>query len=436
MYFSWGSINSSQKQIGALKRITEIYSSYGIQSEEVQTAFVNQFPEYERIARYLSLNGFPLYKAGRYEYYPVGENYFDGLLEELEKAERFIFFEYFIISDGEIWEKAHKILKEKAAAGVDVRILYDDGGSLFTIHSGFKKELKKEGIQVRVFNPVHKALKHFHLNYRNHRKITVIDGKVGYTGGINIGDEYANLYVKHGHWKDTAIALYGPVVRTMTLMFLQMWDFCSGVVSDNIEQFLRAKDTELNGKYVPGGSGYVQFLTDSPVNNPKNPAETTYLQIVNYAKSYVYITTPYLIIDNLMINALCSAAQSGADVRIITPGIPDKWFVHATTRSFYGRLLRQGVRIFEYTPGFMHAKMIVSDDTNALIGSINMDFRSFFLHDECALLVCGSPVVGEILADIRRTMDQCEEISPERMNNRSVLLKIVQSLLKLFSPMM
>jgi cardiolipin synthase len=271
MYFSWGSINSSQKQIGALKRITEIYSSYGIQSEEVQSAFVNQFPEYERIARYLSLNGFPLYKAGRYEYYPVGENYFDGLLEELEKAERFIFFEYFIIADGEIWEKAHKILKEKAAAGVDVRILYDDGGSLFTIHSGFKKELEKEGIQVQVFNPVHKALKHFHLNYRNHRKITVIDGKVGYTGGINIGDEYANLYVKHGHWKDTAIALYSPVVRTMTLMFLQMWDFCSGVVSDNIEQFLGSNDTGKNENYVSGGSGYVQFLTDSPVNNPKNP---------------------------------------------------------------------------------------------------------------------------------------------------------------------
>lgn len=430
MYFSWGRINTNRKQAAANRQAADRYASYFTQSEDRLLAFSQTYPEYTRIARYLALCGFPLTYAGDCEYYPLGEDYFRALQAELEKAERFIFMEYFIIAEGKIWQQIRRTLKEKAAAGVEVRILYDDGGSLFTIHTGFRKELERDGIQVQVFNPVHRAVRHFHLNYRNHRKITVIDGRIGYTGGINIGDEYANLYVKHGHWKDTAIGVTGSAVRTMTLLFLQMWDCCAGTVTDHADRYLCDEYPSHNK------NGYVQFFSDHPANNPKNTGETTYMQLLYSAKQYVYITTPYLIIDNPMIYALCSAAQSGADVRILTPHIPDKWFVHATTRSFYGRLIRQGVRIFEYTPGFIHSKMIVSDDRIAIVGSINMDFRSFFLHDECALMVCGSPAVREILADICRTMELCKEITPEQMKNRSVFIKIIQSLLKLFSPMM
>lgn len=432
LYFSWGRVNTRRSQTIVLKRISDAYSSYSSQSEEVLAAFEKQFPEYTRISRYLLMNGFPLVKAGTYEYYPLGEIYFSRFVEELENAEHFIFLEYFIIADGRIWRKVHEILKRKAADGVDVRVLYDDGGSLFTVHSGFRKELEKEGIQVRIFNPLHRALKYFHLNYRNHRKIAIIDGRIGYTGGINIGDEYANIIEKHGHWKDTAIGVRGPVVRSMTLMFLQMWDYCSDTMTTDPEQYLETGKRDD----CSGCTGYIQFLTDSPVNNPKNPAETTYLQIVSLARKYVYITTPYLIIDNLMANALCSAAQSGVDVRIVTPGIPDKWFVHATTRSFYGKLLRQGVRIFEYTPGFIHSKMIVSDDTNAVIGSINMDFRSFYLHDECALWLCGSSAVDSIKRDILSSISVSEEIKLETWSKRPVIYKVVQSLLRLFAPLM
>jgi len=432
IYFSWGRVNTGRSQLAVLRRIAEAYSSYSVQSEETMKDFEERYPEYSRISRYLSLNGFPLVRAGEYEYYPLGENYFASLIEELEKAERFIFLEYFIIADGKIWRKVHEILKRKASDGVDVRVLYDDGGSLFTVNSGFRKELEKEGIQVRIFNPMHRSIKHFRLNYRDHRKIAIIDGRIGYTGGINIGDEYANIVEKHGHWKDTAIGIRGPAVGCMTLMFLQMWDYCSGTTTLNPGQYLDAGKTSD----CSGCTGFVQFLTDCPSNNPKNPAEVTYLQIIGLARKYVYITTPYLIIDDLMSTALCSAAQSGVDVRIITPGIPDKWYVHATTRAFYGRLLRQGVRIFEYTPGFIHSKMIVSDDTNALIGSVNMDFRSFYLHEECAIWLCGFSAVDAIKNDIMRSISVSKEIRWESWSKRPVIYKIVQSLLRLFAPLM
>lgn len=383
-------------------------------------------PFRKRISEYLEREGFPLYKNTKCNYYPLGELQFEDMIKDLEKAEKFIFLEYFIVSEGQLWDRIHEVLRRKAGQGVEVRLMYDDFGSIITAPVNLIKELERENIKVVAFNPVHRYVSRLYINYRNHQKIAVVDGSIGYTGGTNLADEYANIYAKLGHWKDTAIRLEGDAVWSLTVTFLQMWEAEMGIQEDYLNYRPELKIT---------GDGFYQPFSDGPVNEPHNPAEAVYRQIIASATEYVYITTPYLIIDSSMTNALSLAAMGGVDVRIITPGIGDHWYVHMVTRSNYGKLMEAGVRIYEYSPGYIHAKTIISDDEHGVTGSINMDYRSFYLHFENGVWICGGPVLEDIKKDITETFRVCREISLEEWKRRPWYIKFMQTILRLFAPL-
>lgn len=357
-------------------------------------------------SRYISrASSCPPYENTDVRYFPLGEDMFAAMVEELERAEKYIFLEYFIISEGRMWNTILEILTRKASAGVDVRLIYDDMGCITYLPGNFPKEMEKRGIRCHAFNrfvPVLSA----RLNNRNHRKISVIDGKVAFTGGINLADEYINEHERFGHWKDNAVILRGEAAWSMTVMFLTMWEYLdhSGTVAESYEHY---RPTE---PYIPAVSrGFVQPYTDNPVDN-EPVGKTIYLNMINRAEKYVYITTPYLIIDEVLETALCNAAKSGVDVRIIVPGIGDKFFVHETTKSYYHNLIKNGVRLYEYTPGFIHAKTFVCDDKYATVGTVNLDFRSLYLHFECGVWMYGVPEIDRIKEDYLITMGKCRVI--------------------------
>lgn len=392
----------------------------------VQPELAERSPEYARQSDYIrNLTGAPVWNGTAVEYFPLGEDAFKRILEEVEQAKRFILLEYFIIEEGEMWNTMLSVLRRKVAEGVHVRLMYDDMGSIKTLPSRYERTLRDMGMQVGVFNRVKPHL-NSRLNYRDHRKILVIDGDVGFTGGINFADEYINRKIKYGHWKDTTVMLKGDAVWSLTLMFFQQWIF---ITSEEIDL------TEFTPRRSFPTDGYVQPFGDGPLDG-ENIAENAYIQIINNARKYVWITTPYLITDTQMTSALCVAAQSGVDVRIITPYFPDKWYVHPVTRSNYLPLLRSGVRIFEYTPGFIHAKMFVSDDEVSIVGTTNMDFRSFYLHFECGVVFFHSSVAAHVRNDITRTLDVCTEVTFAQEESVSWVRRLGRNLLKLFSPLM
>ena len=372
-----------------------------------------------------NVSGFPVWDGTQGEYFPIGEAFFESLKEELQKAQKFIFMEYFIIQEGQMWDPILEILKKKAASGVEVRLLYDDVGTLQTLPTNYRSTLEKAGIRTAIFNPFRPHL-NMAMNYRDHRKITVIDGNIGYCGGLNLADEYINAYEKHGHWKDTAVMLRGQAVWNLTLMFLMMWQFTTTVEAD----FDRYRPT-MNLL----SDGFVQPFGDSPLDN-LNVSETAYMQIINRAHDYVYITTPYLILDNEMVTSLINAAQSGIDVRIITPHVADKWYVHMVTRSYYAQLIRGGVKIYEYTPGFIHSKMFVSDDQVAIVGTANMDYRSFYLHFECGVLFYQSTMATKVRDDILRTLKVCQPVELDELNRAPLHHRAFTKLLRLIAPLM
>lgn len=371
-----------------------------------------------------NVSGFPVFKNTSGEYCPLGEVKFQRLLEELEKAKRFIFLEYFILEEGEMWNPVFELLQRKVREGVEVRVMYDDLGSIQTLPNHYDRVIEAAGIKVCVFNPFRPHVNSM-LNYRDHRKICVIDGNAGITGGINLADEYINAYPKHGHWKDTAVIIKGDAVWNLTLMFLQLWCFSTGE-DMAFDQYRPTQPQESDG--------FVQPFGDSPLDN-MNVAEYAYMQIINGATDYVYITTPYLILDNEMVTALSIAAQSGVDVCIITPHVPDKWFVHPVTRSFYPQLIRAGVKIYEYTPGFVHAKMFVADDKVAIVGTTNMDYRSFYLHFECGAAFYYSSVVDAVKQDILATLEKCQLISLDEASG-NLFVRMGRGILRIFAPLM
>ena len=349
------------------------------------------------------------------------------LLEELEKAERYIFLEYFILQEGECWNAILDILERKAAAGVEVRVFYDDMGSIGFVDTAFAKKLQQRGIQCRVFNPIVPVLNVF-MNNRDHRKITVIDGQVGYTGGYNLADEYFNLTHPYGRWKDSGVRLEGDAVRNLTLIFLEMWGTTQKEMPA-IEPYLPAI------RYTAREAATVLPYADNPLDD-KRVGEDVYLNFINSAQRYVYITTPYLILSDEMQRALVLAAQRGVDVRIITPGIPDKKLIFSVTRSYYARLAAGGVQIYEYTPGFIHAKQFVADDKAAAVGTINLDYRSLYLHFENGCWFCGCQAVQDVRADFEALFPQCENVTPQYSGQRSLALRGVQCVFRLFSPLM
>lgn len=379
---------------------------------------------------YLLKNGYlPGHTDNRVKYFKSGEDFWQDLLAELEKAEKFIFMEYFIIDEGVMWNSVHEILARKAAAGVEVRIMYDDIGSVGKVRVGFCKKLKKEGINCRKFNPFRPVLSGIHNN-RDHRKITVIDGKVGYTGGINIGDEYINRDRRLGHWKDTAVKIEGSAVDNLLALFLQLFDTSA------------KKDSEDFGKYFPEehekfpGGGYIHPFGAGPKPfYPEQVGEDNFINLINASKRYCYITTPYLIPDYNLTSALRNAAFRGVDVRIITPHIPDKKIIFNMTRSNFPYLLKAGVRIYEYTPGFIHAKMLVADDYLAFVGTINLDYRSLVHHYECGALMCKTPCIADIKRDVDDVIDSSHEVTSANFR-MSRTASFFNALLNMFSPML
>jgi len=412
------------------KDITRIENESRPLFERHQDAFEqakNTFPEFRNQFHYLQKHmGYPIYNQTEVSYYSPGEEFMPAFLAALESAEHYIFLEYFIISKGEMWGQILDVLKKKAAQGVEVRVMYDDIGCFVTLPKGYAKTLEGYGIKCSVFNPFRPILSTIQNN-RDHRKIASIDGKVAFTGGLNLADEYINLYEKYGHWKDCAIRVEGMAAWSLTLMFLQMWSI-SRKEDEEFERFF----PEL--AVLPKTDGFVQPYADSPMDN-ETVGEQVYLQVINSANDYLYITTPYLIIDEKMVNALTAAAKSGVDVRIITPHIWDKALVHATTRSFYRSLIKEGVRIYEYTPGYIHSKNFVADDRIATVGTINLDYRSLFLHFECGVLMCGNKAIGEVKKDFLDTLEKCHEMTAEECRS-NLFVRLFQELLRLFAPLL
>ena len=382
-------------------------------------------PVFRRQSEYVkNITGFSAYRNTSVTYFPSGEDFFKDVLKEVEKAGKFIFIEYFIIDQGKWWTRILEVLKRKAAEGVDVRVVFDDVGSINVLPRGYDFTLRRMGIKAMAFNRIKL---HFNprLNFRDHRKIFNIDGNVCYTGGVNLADEYSNDLIKFGYWKDDAIRLDGDGVWNATLMFLRNWDCLTGEV-DTLESFVPT----VKGK----DDGYVQMFDDSPLDS-ETIAEDTYLQIINNAKNYVWITTPYLILDESMESALIIAARSGVDVRIITPHYPDKKSVFEVTRSNYETLLENGVKIYEFTPGFIHSKNFIADDEIAVVGTTNLDYRSFYLHFELSVLFFRSSIVESLKDNFSRTLLLSEEIHIGDEGKLPFYRRVFRKFVRIFSPL-
>lgn len=428
MYFLWGHTSSKQKIEKQVKsKLKHGETFYEFQKETVEL-FSKRYPTKSRMVRYLESQGFPLYKNNEVTYYPMGEDTFRAIFEDIESAKQFILINFFIVGEGTLWDQMHKLLLKKLAQGVEVKFMYDDFGAMFRTQKNFKKKLEGEGFEIRVFNPIHKYTDKLYMNYRSHQKIIVIDGIIGYTGGMNLADEYVNLVHRFGVWKDNAVRIKGEAVWGLTVTFLQMWEVCKdGPMLDYTPYHTM--------KSFPKNEMFCQVISDGPANNPQNPIEEIYKQIIYYAKQYLYVTTPYLVIEESMREALIAAVSSGIDVRLITPAIPDKKSVKLLTNYNYGKLLKAGIRIFEYTPGFIHAKTIINEDCG-IIGTINMDYRSFYLHYECGVFLCYRKKIDEIKKDLDQTMSISHEVTYEEWKARPWHTKLAQQVLNVFATLM
>lgn len=371
---------------------------------------------------------YPAWKDTAVEYFSLGEEMFDEMLQDLQAANQFVFIEFFIISDGAMWQKIFEILKQKALQGVDVRVIYDDFGSASSLPKKFVVQLETNGIRCLPFNPLVPILS-LVMNHRDHRKILVIDGNVAYNGGINIADEYINQKTRFGHWKDTGLRIQGAAVWNFTVMFLNLWNA------------FRKTDVDYD-KYRPQPAqfaqimddGVVQPYSDSPLDD-ESVAEIVYLDLVAQATKSVYIFTPYLIIDYEMMQALRNAAKRGVDVRIVTPGIPDKKLVYKLTRSYYPPLIAAGVQIYEYTPGFIHAKSVLCDGEIAVVGTINMDYRSLYLNFECGTLLIGNSQIELIAQDYANVFEKSHLITHADCSD-GVIGRFIEDILRLLSPLL
>ena len=379
------------------------------------------------LASYVARSGcHPVYSRTETVYLPSGEEKLTHLLEELDRAERFIFLEYFIIDEGEMWDAVLDVLTRKVREGVEVRVIYDGTCEYTTLPSGYPKTLKRLGIRCKVFAPATPFIS-THYNYRDHRKIVVIDGRVAFSGGVNIADEYINKKEKYGHWKDSAIMLKGDAVSSFTLMFLQMW----GLEDKNqdYDGYLRITET------FSRADGFVMPFGDCPVDSDKT-GERVYMDILNRATDYVHIMTPYLILDSDMETALRFAAERGVEVSIILPGIPDKKGAWALAKTHYKALLDSGVKIYEYTPGFIHSKVFVSDSREAVVGTVNLDYRSLYHHFECAVYMAYTPSVEDAEKDFSNTLPLCRRVTYDSIKRENITIKIRGMLLKLIAPLM
>ena len=415
-----------------LEHMHETTKKHWTQDEAVQEQLKEEDSEVASLAHYVcEYGGFPAYENTGVKYFSCGEDKIEELIRQLEKAEKFIFMEYFIVAKGYVWDRVLEVLKRKAAEGVEVRFMYDGTCTVSLLPPNYPKKLEQEGIACRVFSPIRPALS-THQNNRDHRQIVVIDGKVAFTGGINLADEYVNRKIRFGHWKDTAIMLKGDAVTGFLMMFLQMWNITEHQ-ADDYARYLCKPDYQY-----PAGldrSGFAMPYGDSPLDN-ELVGQHVYMDILNESRYYVHMMTPYLILDSDMITSLTFAAKRGIETIIIMPHIPDKIYAYLLARSYYAELLQAGVKIYEYMPGFVHAKVFTSDNTKAVVGSINMDYRSLHLHFECAVYLFRNPAVQQAEADFQETLKHCQEITLEDCRTYPMPKKIAGKVLRLFAPLM
>jgi len=440
-----------------LTKIEDEIRPYLAQNEETVQELQEQSAGEKGIADYLyHADNYPVYAGCKMKYYPIGEAKFADMIEQLKRAEHFIFMEYFIVAKSYMWNTILEILKEKAAQGVEVRMMYDGMCSLALLPYGYYKDLEKMGIQSIPFSQIRPVLSTYQNN-RDHRKILIIDGKTVFTGGINLADEYINRIDRFGHWKDTAVMIQGEAVKSFTLLFLKMWhvakgkdsipeeeirkytvsvwenaqtgDMCTDMESMRNTAMQNTQDKKLHA------GGYVIPYGDDPYGDERI-GKQVYIDILNRARKYVHIMTPYLILDDEMITALRYCAKRGVETVIIMPHIPDKIYAYLLARTYYKQLLKYGVKIYEYTPGFVHAKVFVSDDIRGCVGTINLDFRSLYLHFECGAYMYSNDVLHDVEQDFKETLKQCQEITKESCDKYPKGKMLVGKMLRLIAPLM
>lgn len=429
IYYLFGRSKLTKRTRERMERIHQEVAQHLPQNKELEQELYLEAKSIANQSRYITdWSDYPVYRNTGTKYYKCGEEMFPDMLEDLKKAEHFIFLEYFIIDEGVMFEQILDILKEKAETGVDVRLIYDDMGCITTLPHKYYERLRSYGIKCVTFNPMRPVVSII-MNNRDHRKIFVVDGNVGYTGGLNLADEYINEMERFGYWKDTGLRLEGEAVWSFTTMFLEMWNYINRS-SEDYDKFR----PELYQKKPFVNDGYVQPYGDSPLDKEK-VGENVYMNIIGHARDYIYIFTPYLILDDEMLTYLRNAAKSGVDVRIVTPEIPDKKVVFWMSQSYYQRLLECGIRIYQYTPGFIHAKSFVCDDRIATVGSINMDYRSLYLHFECGVWMYDSSAVMKVKEDALATFAESREITIDFCKKQSWIKRVIMSVLRLIAPL-
>lgn len=419
-YLLWGNNKTPKaikKKLLSEKRVfscDNVYSSIGNSDRLKEAKFL------------VNSTNYPIYHNDNVDYFENGECCYEKFKKDLRSAKKYILIEFFIISKGKMWDEIYEILKEKSEQNVEIYLIYDSLGSLLKKPHNLKKQLDDINVKYLSFNPLTPLIRSY-INYRDHRKIVVIDGLIAYTGGINIGDEYINLNSRLGHWKDCFVRVTGECVKSFIMIFFENWNISKSKV--NYKKMIDDIDS------CSSTNGFVIPFSDSPLNK-KNPSENIYINVINNAKKYVYIMTPYLILDSEMQQALINSSIAGVDIRIITPYIPDKKLVNACTKSFYGRLLDVGIKIYEYKPGFIHSKVVLSDDNVAVIGTTNFDFRSFYLNYECGVWLHNTGKEFTIKKDFIDTIDKSLEIDIKAWKQRKLLTRIVEALLRLISPLL
>lgn len=399
-----------------------------VQDEDVAAELEELCPDSANLARYVANYGlYPVYRNCEAEYFKLGEDQFSALIEELEKAEKYIFMEYFIISKGYMFDTISEIMMRKAKQGVDVRLIYDGIGTGMLNSKKIFDKLIENGVQCREFNSFRPMMSSVQNN-RDHRKIVVIDGNTAFNGGANLADEYINRKERFGHWKDVAVMVRGEAVRNYLVMFLELWSIVG------LEEYNEISERTLYLPNIPTG-GFVQPFSDSPLDD-EPVGKHVYMEMICNAREYVCITTPYLILDDEMINVLTFAAKKGVDVRVIVPHIPDKWYVYMIAWNNYPKLISEGVKVYEYTPGFIHAKTCIADGKTAVVGTINLDYRSFYLHYESASIFYDCEIAGVIKQDFDDTMSKSHLVTMEDVRKRPIHKKIIGLILNIFAPLL
>lgn len=457
-YFIFGRSGLTKKTRRKMEAVADKVVEYRVEDyKTIQALQQENFYAFQQSYYISARAGYPIYKEEDSNYYSCGEKLYPQLLADLESAKHFIFLEYFIIEQGKMFDPIVNILERKVKEGVEIRLIYDDVGCIQTLPPKFYQVLQAKGIRCAAFNPFRPVLSII-MNNRDHRKITVIDGKIAYTGGFNLADEYINEKEKFGYWKDAGIRLTGACVWNFTSMFLEIWDYITKTEDDyafyrkaSIPQLgeitrkhllaQKATDMPVAASYSDAvephvtGAGFVQPYCDSPLDH-EDVGENVYLNLIGHAKHYVYIFTPYLIIGSEMATALVNASKCGVDVRIVVPGIPDKKLVYLLTQANFANLIRGGVKIYKYAPGFIHSKCFVVDDVYAAVGTINLDYRSLYLHFECGTFMYRTKAVMQVKQDALATIDQSLLVTLSECQSKKLIVRMFMGALKLFAPLL